>query len=104
MGSKRQLDRQLTGQQGADAEAAWNNSKARGRALLGRIASALQVSTEVFYAETGQARRVDCRLSPAVVAELEAECVALIEAYKCILDPTERRRLLAIVQQSASTV
>ena len=65
------------------------------RALLQRIADAIQVPTSTLY-----------RLSNAVHApspdpELACECAALLDAYQRIPDPDVRRRLLALVEEAA---
>jgi hypothetical protein len=70
--------------------------------LLDRIADALQVPPAVLYnppdAVTATPRVAG---NPALDTELDRECAALLSAYGRIQDPSERQRLLALVQEAA---
>jgi hypothetical protein len=66
--------------------------------LLGRIADALQVPPSALYAPP---IRVGIAAQPDAPGGVEYECVLLLDAYRRIHDPVERRRLLALVQEAA---
>lgn len=73
------------------------------RALLNRIADALQVPTSALYRPPNavNATKPDAGLAPRPHPALACECAALVDAYQRIRDPDVRRRLLALVQEAA---
>ena len=76
------------------------SEQARMRRLLRRVAEALQVPEASLYgtvtspSETGVGRAV-------LEVDLAGQCSALLDAYRNIRDPEERRRLLALVEAAS---
>lgn len=98
MGSKMPPKKPVQNNEREDSAASVGLSSGETRnRLLGRIAGALQVPQAMLYdphsptpSEGGDAGGTD----------LDGECLALLQAFRRIRDPEERRRLLMLVQEA----
>ena len=99
MGSKARPRSHVASCQDDDPEAAQSDGVEH-QTLVMRIAEALQVPTNTFYAQPDGARPMGECPAPADAAALDAECATLLEAYRRIRDPFKRQQLLLLVQMS----
>ena len=105
MGSKMQPQGVLSPHDTAEDDDHGHSLSSNGGAtsrLLKRIADALQVSPAALYDSPNASTLVrKANSHDATDRDLDQDCKALLDAYRCISDPEERCRVLALVQAAA---
>lgn len=73
------------------------------RHLLTRIADVLQVPSSALYPPSAgePSEQSKSAIVEPMAGEVDDQCMALLRSYRRIIDPEERRRILALTEQAA---